>query len=385
MKYTNKVRPKGKHQIRVLLIGFLIIIIIISCLILLISVSLSSTSNTRILLQDWNHVEITNLRYVTVILPSVVNPLGRIQRLQAIMKTWGPQARAIVVTEEDKEIPNDAHIQQYPPIIVPNDVAKPNEGVPRLRYAISQVHTLYDPDFAFFVNDHTFVIPNHISKFLDSPNGSLDPFQHLYAGHALKAKNSEYAFNSGASGYFLSRRTMKTLVQKWASPDGDPMCDVSNNFIQGNPGLSIAMCLHSIGIDPIDTRDEFLRHRFHAFGILRQVKLEVDEWYLKKHDDLSSILGMDERYHHTLQKGKECCSKDTISFHYVEWKETLALFDILEKLKKDPDISDGELINYIQVKWPSNKRDVGGYAHNLPPGNKKHVWDDFLKVLRNIS
>jgi hypothetical protein len=319
--------------------------------------------------------------YVTVILPSVVNQKGRIKRLQAISQTWGSDAGQIVVTDENTIIPHDAYTE-HPPIVVPNAVARPNEGVPRLKFVISQVHNLYDPDFAFFVNDHTFVIPDHVSKFLGLQK-HRDPSQHLYAGHALKSKNSEYAFNSGASGYLLSRHTMETLISKWES--GDELCDSNNKFIQGNPGLILAQCLHSIGVDPIDTRDNFYRHKFHAFGIIRETKLEVDEWYLNKHEGLSDTLGKDLKYEHRLQKGEECCSHDTISFHYVEYKETLVLFAILEKLRLAPDTSDEDLKRFVVEKWPVEKKDIGGYAHNLPPLKKKEVWCDFLKVLRNIA
>ena len=323
----------------------------------------------------------SNPSYVTVILPSVVNPKGRIKRLKAIAQTWGSDAGHIVVTDEDAILPPDTYTN-HPPIIVPRTVAKPNEGVPRLKYVISQVYHMYNPDFAFFVNDHTFVIPEHALKFLMVQKHN-DPSQHLYAGHALKPKNSEYAFNSGASGYFLSRHTMETLLSKWQS--GDELCDSNNKFIQGNPGLILAQCLHSIGVNPIDTRDSLYRHKFHAFGIIRQTKLEVDEWYLNKHEGLSDILGQDLKYDHMLQKGEECCSSDTISFHYVEWKETLALFETLDKLRHEPDISDEDLKHFVMEKWPSEKKDVGAYAHNLPPVTKKEIWCDFLKVLRNIA
>ena len=42
---------------------------------------------------------------VTIVLPSVVNPKGRGERLKAIADTWGPSARAVFVVHADEELP----------------------------------------------------------------------------------------------------------------------------------------------------------------------------------------------------------------------------------------------------------------------------------------
>ena len=81
-------------------------------------------------------------------------------------------------------------------------------GVERLDHVIRTVHTEINPDFAFFVNDHTFVIPDNLCKFLNNRDSNLD----LYAGHALKGKK-ETVFNSGAAGYVLSRSTIEKLSE----------------------------------------------------------------------------------------------------------------------------------------------------------------------------
>jgi len=323
-------------------------------------------------------------RYVTIVLPSVVNTQGRSNRLQSIEQSWGSAAKAIYVYHPGNEYSPTSILQSsssYPQtLLVPSEVASEDQGVPRLKYVIEQIYRTYNPDFAFFVNDHTYVIPQAACEYLSG----RDPSQHLYAGHALKPNGQDFAFNSGASGYFLSRKTMRFLTENWSDCEGKTAHN--RKWLEGNPGLLTAKCLKaSIGIDPLDSRDEVKRHRFHAFGLVRTVKGEVDEWYKRKHENLSEILGEDTLFNHMLQKGEGCCSDRSISFHYVEFKETLALTKVLNKLREQPTINDEKLKEFIIHEWPKEKKDVGGYAHNLPPSGKEEVWRDLLKVLKNIA
>ena len=96
----------------------------------------------------------------------------------------------------------------YPRILLVPESITVEQGVQRLEHVIRTVAKDINPDFAFFVNDHTFVLPDHLCKFLREHDSSKD----LYAGHALKGKK-ETAFNSGAAGYVLSRSTMEKLSE----------------------------------------------------------------------------------------------------------------------------------------------------------------------------
>lgn len=324
----------------------------------------------------------------TVVLPSVVNPKGRKQRLDSITATWATQTNAIYVTHPgtDSDYSILSASSQYPKLMpIPHDVATEEQGVPRLQYVIKHTFNEYNPDFAFFVNDHTFVIPEHLNKYLNAINAK--PNEQLYAGHALRPRNQKgtrYAFNSGASGYFLSRKTMQALIEKWN--DGDAVCAGSGSvWLQGNPGLLTAECLKSMGVDPVDSRDKDKRHIFHAFGLVRVVKNEVDDWYHKMHEDLDAILGDDNKYHHKLQKGEMCCSSDTVSFHYVEYAETRALWATLQMVRSNPDVDDEMLQQYMITHFPQDKKDIGAYAYHLPAVEESDTWFDLLKVVRNIA
>ena len=331
-------------------------------------------------------------RYVTIVIPSVVNPNGRPARLQAISETWGCKARAVFVVHDVSEYleAQNNHFgvdnengksggAEYPKILLMPPEITVDMGVQRLSYIIRKIsESAVDPDFAFFVNDHTFVIPDHACCFLSG----RDPSEQLYAGHPMRNKVDKFAFNSGAAGYFLSRATMQGLVQRWDEKDPSCSTDGASQWHQGNPGLLTAKCMsESLSAMAIDTTDEHGWHRFHAFGLIRTVTGHVDEWYKNKHVDLDEYI---PGHHNELGFLNECCSAGTISFHYVEHSETTALTRVLHDVRENPTITDDDLGNLLTDIWPKGFRNLGGYSHGLPP-EKSEQWNSMLTIIRRIS
>jgi hypothetical protein len=199
-----------------------------------------------------------------------VNPDARPRRLVNIAKTWGPSSRAIFVVHATNEYPEGHNIDEASASITyPQNLLLPaqiniDEGVARLEHVIRTVHKNIDPDFVFFVNDHTFVLPGNLCQFLKEHDSSKD----LYAGHALKGKK-ETAFNSGAAGYVLSRLTMERLINEWDTPDSKCYETPTSKWLESNPGLLTAKCfLQVLNIPLLDTRDKVdLSHKFHAYGV----------------------------------------------------------------------------------------------------------------------
>eukprot|EP00980_Cylindrotheca_fusiformis_P031610 scaffold26676_cov137-Cylindrotheca_fusiformis.AAC.8 len=330
-------------------------------------------------------------RTVTVVLPSVVNPKKRKRRLNSIFETWGPNARAIYVAHNVSEFPQaGSHAvlsdnskpedpYSYPQILlVPPEIGF-DDGLPRLNYVIRSVYEKINPDFAFFVNDHTFVIPEHLCKYLEDKR----PSDHMYHGHAMK--NDKDVFNSGAAGYILSRKTMKSLVDKWDAED--PICLVKNGekWLQGNPGLVTTKCLKEvIGVEAVDTRLHGKYHRFHAFPLTRVVSGTEDDWYKKKHEGMDQLMKTDKSYNQ-LVSGMGCCAEDTISFHYVEHIESRALFATRKSLLTNARMTDQELKSLMIAEWPRKREQIGFYSLGLPKAEDNDAWEPLLEVTRRIS
>jgi hypothetical protein len=150
--------------------------------------------------------------------------------------------------------------------------------------------------------------------------------------------------------------------------------------------LLTAKCFDEVlNIKVLDTRDNNLSHIFHAFGLVRSVTGNVDDWYLKKHDALDAVFGEDKVHHHKPQDGAMCCSSSTVSFHYVEGAESLALWKVLETVHSNPTMSTGEIKDFMKEVWPSQQKILGFYSHGLPAPNSFGWWNGIVEVVRKIA
>lgn len=366
-------------------------------------------------------------QFVTVVMPSVVNPPGRTARLTAITDTWGPKANAIFVVHDLQQYTSSiraastatsANSLFYPkPLLIPSNISE-SMGLDRLLYVLNQLLVQHHNfQYAFFVNDHTFVIPEHLCYFLQSmeqKQHQQQPWQHhnynedtndffLYAGHAMKESGQEYMFNSGAAGYVLTRSTIRQLIDTIVYQRHTCYSNIPQNklaWYQGNPGLIIAKCLHEAhGVDAIDTRDNpgsiLRRHVFHAFGLVRMVTGKVDEWYKNKHrllqftttttntsgihqqqqqqynTGMSNHTFMEEQLKYLLPFGRNCCSTYSTTFHYVNPEETRALYELrqwIQTHKNDQSVIPYSLLErnilgtMVRQKWPSSEDSLGFYG-----------------------
>lgn len=326
-------------------------------------------------------------RFVTVVMPSVVNPSGRTSRLKAIQDTWGPSSRTIFVVHNETEFPGATHAiiseesepedsYAFPQLLLLPPHIGVDDGLPRLYHSIRTVFEKVNPDFAFFVNDHTYVIAEHLCKFLEEK----DPMVDMYAGRALKSDES--ILNSGAAGYVLSRGTMEKIMAKWDAKD--PECwmdpDSASQWVQGNPGLSTLKCLDHLKVFATDTRAKGKWHRFHAFPVTRVVTGNLDQWYINRHD----VKAFPPSYKELLS-GEDCCSMDSISFHYIEAKEARAMYKTRQFLLRNPRIPELDLKYRMASLWPADHKEAGFYSAALPEENDHQNWRALLKVMRKIS
>lgn len=374
-------------------------LVLVAALYLLFDGSTSSTNTNEAVAavtQSKSSAAYSGPRYLSVVIPSVVNHEGRHHRVEAIVETWGKDANALIIVHNaSEEYPNalpestweygaTATNQQQPidkskfpqMLQLPSDITMADDhGFARLEYVIRHVYERHDQvGFLLLVNDHSYVIPAHVCQYLRDKS----PEDDLYAGRAMR--NPGTSFNTGAAGYVLSRATMKKLLEIW---DKGEQCQANQGYLRSNPDLVVAICLQDILKVPVlDTRESGKYHRFHSYGVVRTVAAAVDDWYLKVHDRFENMEGFDESYR-TLLNGTDCCSRETISFHYVEYKEARALHAIRQRLLSQQDsMTDAETLSFILEMWP--KQDLGGYSHHLPY-DKEDQLQHIVSVLRKMS
>jgi hypothetical protein len=330
-------------------------------------------------------------RFVSVVIPSVVDSPHRHRRVQAIVETWAEASNALIVvhnaTQEYPMVPasttwdgtkqlQPADKTKYPQVLqLPTNITMADDdGFTRLEFILRHVYQEQQADFIFLVNDHSYVVPQHLCRYLQDKSSDRD----LYAGRAMK--NPGVIFNSGAAGYLMSRHTIKRLLDVWNEGKD---CQADKSWLRSNPDLVVAQCLQDVlKVPALDTREANKYHRFHSYGLVRTVLAAVDEWYVNVHNRFENTEGFDESYR-ILLNGTDCCSAETISFHYVEYMETRALHTIRQRLlQEDIAMTDEQLLAYLIETWP--KQELGGYSFYLPidkPEEMKHI----VSVLRKMS
>jgi glycoprotein-N-acetylgalactosamine 3-beta-galactosyltransferase len=145
----------------------------------------------------------------------------------------------------------------------------------------------------------------------------------LYLGRKFQPPN-QLIFNSGGAGYLLNRPALQLLHDNIDTPKCYPH---QKGFWED---VNIANCLEkSNHITPYDTRDPLERERFHPFNpglhLTYRIPPKNPDWYPK--------------YNPNLKIGYDCCSSESISFHYVPAQLLYTLHNYLyhcqEKVIKD--------------------------------------------------
>lgn len=163
-------------------------------------------------------------------------------------------------------------------------------------------HYLEQFDWFFQGGDDLFVLPQNLRNYL----GTLDAKKEYFVGRRFKGYGDHNYFNSGGSGYALSRETLRKYVTEGWS---DPAC--SPNRTTAMEDVMIAQCLRKLfQIGLTDTRDDEGRERFHPFApgthfTWQPPKGDQHHWFADYNKEWPPKLG------------KDCCAPDSVSFHYI--------------------------------------------------------------------
>ena len=174
----------------------------------------------------------------------------------------------------------------------------------KVRNAFQWAYDNHLDDFDWFMkaDDDTFVImENFRALVIDYDSNKED----LYLGHPFgnETLDKPKSYTSGGSGYALSRKALKRLVEEAYPVTSE--CMSSNKT--GAEDVFMGQCLRYVNITPFDTRDHIGRQRYQPFA--------PETHLIEGRSPKSMWIWRFEKYPY--QEGEECCSSYAIAFHYV--------------------------------------------------------------------
>ncbi|CAI5448537.1 unnamed protein product [Caenorhabditis angaria] len=170
-------------------------------------------------------------------------------RVPAISETWLKRCDAGHIFTNSERFLNDS---------TPSHTVF--EGLPesyyklfwKTRLALLYVYKYVSKDFDWYFkgDDDTYLIVENLQKYL----ATLDPRKPYFIGYRLSRRTST-GYNAGGSGYVMSREAMRIFSEKLFH---DKIACPYHEW----EDFAIARCLASVGILPLDSRDEQGRQRF---------------------------------------------------------------------------------------------------------------------------
>ncbi|CAF3690758.1 unnamed protein product [Rotaria sp. Silwood1] len=236
-------------------------------------------------------------------------------RVKAVNETWAPRCdRYFFITEYAREIMTPEQIkfaEQIP--IAPIKNITPGYGhlTQKSNLAFLFAYEYYLNDFEWFVkaDDDTYLIVTHLKTFLSKQNPS-EPitFGYTFQIHIPKG------YHSGGASYVLSRESLRRFYEAY----NDPISNCTKDG--GAEDIEIARCLRTKGVYPGKALDKENRELFHPLPFADHFQGFFPDWLVKRAEN-------------PLQSYYNCCSDQTISFHYISPAEQYLMDFLLYKAR----------------------------------------------------
>ncbi|CAF1103691.1 unnamed protein product [Adineta steineri] len=253
------------------------------------------------------HPELLSPRVLCLILTT---PKYFLDRVKAVNDTWGPRCdRYLFVTDYTPQTMTPEQInftQQIPIAPIQNITPGYDHLTQKTTLAFLFAYEKYFNDFDWFVkaDDDTYLIVENLKAFLSQQNAS-EPVTFGYNFKVIVPKG----YHSGGASYVLSRESLRRFYEAHKDPTSTCLKD------GGNEDIEIARCLRTKDVYPGQSLDKQNRELFHTLSYTDHFRGNFPDW-LKKYAE------------NPLQTGDNCCSDQTISFHYID-PDKIYLMDFL--------------------------------------------------------
>ena len=171
-------------------------------------------------------------------------------------------------------------------------------------------------DWFFKADDDTYVIMNNLRKFLLNKNSSEPKFY----GKLMANGFSKEGYHQGGAGYAFGKEALKRLVE--VGFQKGKRCR-NETFGAHGDDRYLALCLVDSGVKLMkDCFDSSGREIFHASTLWQQVIYQNSD----------KVYGYKYSFHKDAMK--DCCSKESISFHKVYGRDHIFMHFIWTNLTK---------------------------------------------------
>ncbi|CAF1164261.1 unnamed protein product [Adineta steineri] len=253
------------------------------------------------------HPELLSPRVLCLILTT---PKYFLDRVKAVNETWAPRCdRYFYITDynPEKMTPEQINFTQQIPIApIQNITPGYDHLTQKSRLAFLFAYEKYFNDFDWFVkaDDDVYMIIENLKAFLSQQNTS-EPVTFGYNFKVIVSKG----YHSGGASYVLSRESLRRFYEADKQPNSTCRAD------GGSEDVEIAKCLRTKDVYPGKSLDKQNRELFHPLPYISHFRGHVPDW-LKNYAE------------NPLQSGDNCCSDQTISFHYID-PDKMYLMDFL--------------------------------------------------------
>lgn len=172
--------------------------------------------------------------------------------------------------------------------------------VHKMRKAYEEIYKNYRNDFDFLLkaDDDTYVIVENLKYLVWHHDADKPGYLGFHFNKFLKS-----GYMSGGAGYVISNRGLRQLVERGYQ---NGVCEIvpRKDDPENSEDIETGRCLELAGVPVWSSLDVQGRETFHAYPLERHLLGNLPQF-------------MFSWAKHPLKKGKECCSRYTISFHYV--------------------------------------------------------------------
>ncbi|KAL4218194.1 C1galt1p [Mactra antiquata] len=227
-------------------------------------------------------------------------------KVAAVNDTWVPRCDKYLYIITTKEKRND-----FMSLDIPD---KRQNLALKMRKVFTTIYEQYMDQFDYVLkcDDDTYVIVENLKFLL----WHYDANKPSYFGfHFNKFIDSGYM--SGGAGYVISNKGIRLLVERGYQHG---VCDLEKHEDDpdNSEDVETGRCLQTVGVPPLSSLDADGRETFHPYPLERHLDGHLPGF-------------MFSWAKHSIRKGDGCCSKYSISFHYVPPHAIYYLHHVLYK------------------------------------------------------